>query len=61
MEITVTQVAVIFVRIVVSPAMIASTVLSPRRGIHNLTMPVLKMVMPTVLCVERKIAIYDLF
>jgi hypothetical protein len=46
-EITVTQVAVIFVRIVVSPAMIRRTVSSSRRRIHNPTMPVLITVMPT--------------
>jgi hypothetical protein len=46
-EITVTQVAVIFVCIVVNPAMIIMTVSSSRRGIHDPTMPVRITVMPT--------------
>jgi hypothetical protein len=53
-EITVTQVAVIFVYIVVSPAMIRRTVSSSRRGIHDPTMPVLITVMLTGLTLTHK-------
>jgi hypothetical protein len=53
-EITVTQVAVIFVRIVVNPAMIRRTVSSSRRGIHDPTMPVLITVMSTGLTLTHK-------
>jgi hypothetical protein len=53
-EITVTQVAVIFVFIVVNPAMIRRTVSSSRRGIHDPTMPVRITVMPTGLISTHK-------
>jgi hypothetical protein len=53
-EITVTQVAVIFVRNVVNPAMIRRTVSSSRRGIHDPTMPVQITVMPTGLTLTHK-------
>jgi hypothetical protein len=46
-EITVTQVAVIFVRIVINAAMIRRTVSSSRREIHDPTMPARITVMPT--------------
>jgi hypothetical protein len=55
-EITVTQVAVIFVRIVVNPAMIRRTVSSSRRGIHDPTMPVRITVMPTGLTSTHKMS-----
>jgi hypothetical protein len=53
-EITVPQVVVIFVRIVVNPAMIRRTVSSSRRGIHDPTMPVRITVMPTSLTSTHK-------
>jgi hypothetical protein len=53
-EITVTQVAVIFVRIVANPAMIRRTVSSSRREIHDPTMPVRITVMPTGLISTHK-------
>jgi hypothetical protein len=53
-EMTVTQVAVIFVRIVVNQAMIRRTVSSSRRGIHDPTMPVRITVMPTGLALTHK-------
>jgi hypothetical protein len=53
-EITVTQVVVVFVRIVVGPAMIRRTVSSSRRGIHDPTMPVRITVMPTGLTLTHK-------
>jgi hypothetical protein len=53
-EIMVTQVAVIFVRIVANPAMIRRTVSSSRRGIHDPTMPVIITVMPTGLTSTHK-------
>jgi hypothetical protein len=53
-EITVTQVAVIFVRIFKNPVMIRMTVSSSRRGIHNPTMPVRITVTPTGLTSTHK-------
>jgi hypothetical protein len=53
-EITVTQVAVIFVLIVVNPAMIRKTVSSSRRGSHDPKMPIRITVMPTGLTSTHK-------
>jgi hypothetical protein len=54
-QITVTQVAVIFVRIVINPAMIRRTVSSLRRGSHDPTMAVRITVMPTGLILTHKV------
>jgi hypothetical protein len=53
-EITVTQVAVIFVLIVANPAMIRRTVSSSKREIHDPTIPVLITVMLTGLTLTHK-------